>query len=52
MADAAFEAEITLPDGTKQKLNLVRQGDHASGVFDETQTAGDEIAEEVLKHKP
>ena len=30
-----------MPDGTKQKLNLVQQVNHVSGVFDETQTAGD-----------
>jgi uncharacterized membrane protein len=41
LADARYEAEITLPDGTKQKLNLVQQVNHVSGVFDETQTAGD-----------
>ncbi len=38
---ARYEAEIQLPDGTKQKVNLVQQGDHVSGVFDQTQTAGD-----------
>ena len=37
----SIEAEVTLPDGTKQKVNLVQQGDHVSGVFDQTQTAGD-----------
>jgi len=39
--DATYEAEITLPDGSKQKLNLVKQKDQAGGVFDQTQTAGD-----------
>ncbi len=41
LENARYEAEVTLPDGTKQKVNLVQQGDHASGVFDQTQTAGD-----------
>jgi hypothetical protein len=41
LADARFEAEVTLPDGSKQKVNLVRQGDHVSGSFDATQAAGD-----------
>lgn len=39
--DARFEAQVTLPDGSSQKVNLVRQGDHVSGSFDATQTAGD-----------
>ena len=29
------------PTGRNAKINLVRQGDHVSGVFDETQAAGD-----------
>ncbi len=41
LPDAKYEAEVQLPDGTKQKLNLVQQGDHASGAFDATQAAGD-----------
>jgi hypothetical protein len=41
LENARYDAEVTLPDGTKQKVNLVQQGDHASGVFDQTQTAGD-----------
>jgi uncharacterized membrane protein len=40
-ADANFEAQVTLPDGSSQKVNLVHQGDHVSGSFDATQTAGD-----------
>ena len=39
--DLQFQAEITLPDGGKQKVNVVRQGDHVSGAFDATQAAGD-----------
>ncbi len=38
---ARYQAEISLPDGTKQQVNLVQQGDHVVGVFDGTQTAGD-----------
>lgn len=39
--DLQYLAEITLPDGGKQSVNVVRQGDHVSGAFDATQTAGD-----------
>jgi hypothetical protein len=41
LPDARFEAQVTLPDGSSQKVNLVRQGDHVSGSFDATQAAGD-----------
>ena len=41
LENARYDAEVTLPDGTNQKVNLVQQGDHATGVFDQTQTAGD-----------
>ena len=41
LSSARYEAEVLLPDGTKQKVNLVQQSDHVSGVFDQTQTAGD-----------
>ena len=40
-ADARFTAEIVLPDGSTQKVNLVRRGDHVAGSFDATQAAGD-----------
>ena len=39
--DAQFQAEVILPDGKKQKLNLAAAGDHAVGIFDDTQAAGD-----------
>jgi hypothetical protein len=41
LTDAKFEAQVTLPDGSTRKLNLVNDGDHVSGSFDVTQTAGD-----------
>jgi len=41
LPDARFEAEVRLPDDSTQKVNLVQQGDHVSGSFDATQTAGD-----------
>ncbi|MEX0978459.1 MAG: hypothetical protein WDZ48_06390, partial [Pirellulales bacterium] len=41
LTDARFEAEVTLPDGSTRKVNLVKQGDHVSGSFDATQAAGD-----------
>jgi hypothetical protein len=49
--DATLEAEIELPDGSTQKLNLVRQGEHMSGSFDATQGAGD-YAISVKAHDP
>jgi hypothetical protein len=41
LADATFEAQVTLPDGSTRKLNVAAQGDHGSGAFDATQAAGD-----------
>jgi uncharacterized membrane protein len=41
VADAQFVAEVTLPDKSTQKVNLLREGGHVSGTFDQTQTAGD-----------
>ncbi len=41
VGDVKFNAEVTLPDGAKQKVNLVRQGDHYVGSYDRTQTPGD-----------
>jgi hypothetical protein len=41
LADARLTAEVTLPDGTLSKVNLIRQGDVVSGAFDGTKLAGD-----------
>ncbi|MEX0676175.1 MAG: glutamine amidotransferase [Pirellulales bacterium] len=41
LAEARFTAVVTLPDGSTQKVNLVRQGDRVAGSFDEAQAAGD-----------
>jgi hypothetical protein len=41
LSSAQYQAEVSLPDGSKQKLNLVQQADHVSGAFDGTQAAGD-----------
>jgi hypothetical protein len=41
LADARFEAQVTLPDGSSQKVLLVREGDHMAGSFDATQSPGD-----------
>jgi hypothetical protein len=41
VGDAHFVAEVTPPDKSTAKVNLVREGDHVSGAFDQTQTAGD-----------
>ncbi|MGD9723269.1 MAG: glutamine amidotransferase [Pirellulales bacterium] len=43
LADAQFTAEVTLPDKSKQKVNLVREADHVSGAFEGTQLAGDYV---------
>ncbi len=50
LTDAQFEAEVTLPDQSKQKINLVQQGDHVSGAFDQTQTAGDYSIAVTARH--
>ncbi len=39
--DARLQAEVTRPDGSKQTVNLVRQGDGFAGSFDATDAAGD-----------
>ena len=41
LLDAKLTAEVTLPDGTLSKVNLIRQGDVVSGAFDGTNLAGD-----------
>ena len=49
--DAEFKAEIVLPDGARRPLTLVRQEDHMSGTFRETQTAGDYAIEAGISIK-
>ncbi len=39
--DAQFRAEVTLPDGTVRPVHLARGTDEMSGLFTETQQAGD-----------
>jgi hypothetical protein len=41
MADAAFKAEVVMPDGARRPLSLVREGDQMTGSFRDTQTPGD-----------
>ena len=41
IADAAYKAEIVLPDGTRRPLPLVRQDDQMAGSFHDTQLPGD-----------
>ena len=41
LGDAAFKAEIVLPNGARRPLPLVRQDEQMAGSFRETQTAGD-----------
>ncbi len=50
LADVRFEAVVTLPDGSQQKLNLVQQADQVGGVFDGTQTAGDYAINVTANH--
>ncbi len=50
LTDARFEAMVTLPDGSQQKLNLVQQADQVDGVFDGTQTAGDYAINVTASH--
>ncbi|MBN2477416.1 MAG: hypothetical protein JXB62_22615 [Pirellulales bacterium] len=38
---ATYRASVVLPDQTRQPLTLVRQGDHMTGSFRQTQAAGD-----------
>jgi hypothetical protein len=40
-AEVQYQAEVALPNGGTQKVNLVPQGDHVVGVFDQTVAAGD-----------
>lgn len=51
LANARYEAEVTLPDGTKHKVNLVQQADQVTGVFDETQTPGDYVITVTAQHQ-
>jgi hypothetical protein len=41
VTDAKFTAEVLLPDGKKEPLNLVHEADHMAGSFDHTQLPGD-----------
>jgi len=41
LLDAKLTAEVTLPDGTLAKVNLIRQGEVVSGAFDGTNLSGD-----------
>ena len=41
LTDAVLQADVTKPDGSTQKVNLVRQGDDFAGSFDATGTSGD-----------
>jgi hypothetical protein len=49
--DAEFKAEIVLPDDSRRPLTLVRQEDHMSGSFRDTQTAGDYAIEVKAEKK-
>ncbi len=41
LKDAEFKVEIVLPDGNRRPLSLIRQADHFSGSFRDTQMPGD-----------
>ena len=51
LADADFEVNVVLPDGKREPLRLVRQGDQTLGSFRDTQAAGDYAIEVSAKHK-
>ena len=50
LGDAQFVAEVSLPDKTTQKVSLVRQADHVSGVFDGATMAGDYTIQVTARH--
>ena len=54
IADAAYKAEIILPDGARRPLALVRQDEQMAGSFHDTQLAGDYAVEvtATLKDQP
>ena len=41
LADAAYQAEVVLPDGARRPLALMRQGEQMAGSFRDTHSAGD-----------
>lgn len=43
--DAAFTAELVLPDGTRRPIRLSANGETQSGVIDDISTAGDYLVE-------
>ncbi len=43
--------EVTSPDKSTQKVNVVREGDHVSGAFDATQSAGDYAIAVTARHR-
>jgi uncharacterized membrane protein len=49
--DAQFVVQVTLPDKTTRPVNLVRQGDHVSGTFDDTRMAGDYTIRVEARHR-
>ena len=51
VADAAYKAEIVLPDGARRPLPLVRQDEQMAGSFRDTQTAGDYAIEVTATQK-
>ncbi len=50
IADAKFEAQIVLPDGTRRPLAIAPQGDQMTGSFRETRVAGDYAIEVTATH--
>lgn len=51
MADAAFKAELVLPDGSRRPLSLVRQGEQRIGSLRDLQTPGDYAIEASATEK-
>jgi hypothetical protein len=51
IADAAYKAEVILPDGARRGLSLVRQDEQMAGSLRDTQTAGDYVIEVTATQK-
>ncbi len=51
IADAAYKAEVVLPDGARRGLSLVRQDEQMAGSFRDAQTAGDYVIEVAATQK-
>jgi uncharacterized membrane protein len=51
IAGADFQAEVVMPDGTRRRVALARQGDSVTGAFREANQPGDYAIEITATHK-